>query len=119
MVKRDESKSIVFPRFEYFDRLTNKWIAPVREPSWEDALATPTHSAWEDASAHPTHSSWEDALVPYHTSEDAPASPEYHIGELYSSHMENESVPQEWAPWGQLTPYYDDGSQGWGSSPNT
>jgi hypothetical protein len=97
MVRRGRLESTVLPRVEYFDRSSDKWTVPeLDEPSWDNTPAPPT----------------------YHTWGGTPAAPGYHTGEGSSSQLGNEGAPQEWAPWEQPGPYYDDGSSGWGPNPH-
>jgi hypothetical protein len=43
MVKNDKYEFTVLPHLEYFEMLSNKWIASVEEPSWDHVPAPPTY----------------------------------------------------------------------------
>jgi hypothetical protein len=43
MVRGGRFESTMLPRLEYFDKLSNKWIASVEEPSWDHVPAPPTY----------------------------------------------------------------------------
>jgi hypothetical protein len=43
MVKNDKYEFTVLPHLEYFEMLSNKWIASVEEPSWDHVPAPPSY----------------------------------------------------------------------------
>lgn len=108
MVNRGRLESTLLPRVDYFDRITNKWTAPVNEYEWEEAAEPSSPATWGDYPQPPAYGTWGGM----------PAAPEYHPGEGSSSQQGNEGTPQQWPSWEQPPPYYGDGSYGWGHNPN-